>query len=89
MLNKMRSEIAIKASRNEARVPVLRHALENYTRVFNRLAGTDWTARRALLAHHAALAGVLLLTVADPVVLGLAIWTAAAVVAAVRRGGAR
>ena len=35
----MRSEIAIKASRNEARVPVLRHALENYTRLFNRLAG--------------------------------------------------
>ena len=74
----MRSEIAIKASAREARVPSLRRALENYTRLFNRLAGTDWTARR-----------VLLLTVADPVVLGLAIWTAAAVVAAVRKGGAR
>ena len=46
-------------------------------------------ARRVLLAHHAAAAGVLLLTVADPVVLGLAIWTAAAVVAAVKKGGAR
>lgn len=85
----MRSEIAIKASAREARVPLLRRALENYTRVFNRLAGTDWTARRVLLAHHAAAAGVLLLTVADPVVLGLAIWTAAAVVAAVKKGGAR
>lgn len=89
MLNKMRSEIAIKASAREARVPSLRRALENYTRLFNRLAGTDWTARRVLLAHHAAAAGVLLLTVADPVVLGLAIWTAAAVVAAVKKGGAR
>lgn len=85
----MRSEIAIKASAREARVPLLRRALENYTRLFNRMAGTDWTPRRVLLAHHAAAAGVLLLTVADPVVLGLAIWTAAAVVAAVKKGGAR
>ena len=82
----MRSEIAIKASKGEARVPLLRHALENYTRVFNRLAETNWSPRRLLVRQHAAAAAAMLAIV--PAWWTLA-WAAGAAIAALaeRKGG--
>lgn len=88
----MRTETTISPSmQGQAAAPgLVRRAVESYTRVFNRLAETDWTPRRLAAAH--ALAGACVMLAAWP-----SPWTAAAAALAAgihraarrEKGGAR
>lgn len=84
----MRTETTLSPSmRGQAAAPgLVRRAIETYTRVFNRLAETNWSPRRLLVRQHAAAAAAMLAIIPSWWTLA---WSAGAAIAALaeRKGG--